>query len=285
MKRIIIIFFVIFGIYLLFNSNLLSLLRFDKSSGDEVSLRGIDVIDIDISSVQATIIPENRKTLKTELSGKGKVTVDKSGDTLRVKYKRSGMNLFSFIKNNPKVTIYLPINYENDMNIKVGSGLLNFTSLAKNSPMQLNYLDVKLGSGKMDLNNIRTEEFSFDGGSGVININRLITEDGSIDINSGIVKVEHYEGKLDASVLSGLLHVQIDKLKDDIDIDVNSGQLKLDLPDDASFKLNSKLGSGLITCDFPLENRSQEKKKLTGVHGSGEHELDISVSSGLVKIY
>jgi len=283
MKRIIFIFFILIGVYLLFNANILELLKFGDKS-EEVSIMGVKLVDIDVSGARATIIPEKRNTIKAEISGKGKVIVEKSGKTIKVKYEQSSFSPFQF-GSSPKLKIFLPKDYENNVSMRAGSGLVNFSGASKTRPMQLKKLEIELGSGNIELANLQTKEFTFNGGSGIININTLITQNGSIKISSGVVKVNHYQGKLDANVSSGLLHIQMDKLKDDVKIDVSSGQMKLDLPDNANFNLNSHIGSGLLKCDFPLVNRSQEKKKISGIHGTGEHNLKISVSSGIATIY
>ena len=281
MKRIFIIFFIFIGIYLLFNANIWEMFKFGGKT-DEISINGVQLIDIDISGAHATIIPEKGNTVRAEVSNDGKVNIAKSGKSVKVTYEPSGLKLFQF-GNGPKVKIYIPQDYNKDMNMATGSGLISFTSPSKT--MEIKNLNVELGSGKIDLENLQLKDFSFNGSSGIINIDKLITKRGSISINSGVVSVNHYQGKLDAKVTSGLLHIQMDELNDDILMKVGSGQLKLDLPDDADFKLKSNIGSGLLKCDYPLNNRVQEKKEISGTHGTGEHDLKISVSSGLVSIY
>ena len=73
------------------------------------------------------------------------------------------------------------------------------------------------------------------------------------------------------------------ELNDSIMLKVNSGMANLDLPKDASFTLNGEVGSGIFSCDFPLNNRQDNEKVVKGTHGSGEYKIDAKVSSGKLK--
>ena len=40
----------------------------------------------------------------------------------------------------------------------------------------------------------------------------------------------------------------------------------------------------VISNRFALENQQENKHELKGIHGSGEHHLDLSVSSGKIEV-
>ena len=67
-------------------------------------------------------------------------------------------------------------------------------------------------------------------------------------------------------------------------MEVSSGNVQLDLPDDANFTLNGKISSGLISNDFPLNNEIKDSHTLQGTHGSGKYNVDLFVSSGRINI-
>ncbi|WNS74886.1 DUF4097 family beta strand repeat-containing protein [Bacillus sp. DTU_2020_1000418_1_SI_GHA_SEK_038] len=285
MKRILIIFLILIGLYLLVTSNVASLFPFGKGEAEAKVTKNIDSIDIDASSIKTVIIPEKRNDIKAELDGKGEVSIKKSGNSIQVEYKRSWFSSFTFFNNKSVLNIYIPESYDRSMDINVGSGYLVFEGKSKNQPMKLEELDINLGSGKIDLKHLNVEEFRNDVSSGMITIDSLITKEGSVDVNSGIVKIRQYEGMLAADVSSGQLDIQMDKVTDHIDVEVSSGHLKLDLPEDADFTLNGKVSSGIIKSDIPLQDKIQDKNKISGKSGNGKYQLNVSVSSGLVNIY
>ncbi|MBY0123672.1 DUF4097 family beta strand repeat-containing protein [Bacillus sp. S/N-304-OC-R1] len=285
MKRILVIFLILIGVYVLFNSNIMNLFSFGKSEAEEKVTKNIDSVEIDASSIKTVILPEKRSDIHAELEGKGEVSVNKSGNSIQVKYKRAFFEGFSFFNKNTVLNIYIPEDFDRRMNINVGSGYLIFEGKSASKPMNLKELDINLGSGKIDLKNLNIGEFRNDVSSGMVTIHSLKTKEGTIDVNSGIVKIRSYEGKLKADISSGQLDVQMDKITDDIDAEVSSGHLKLDLPEDADFTLKGKVSSGLIKSDIPLKDKIQDKNKISGQSGTGKYQVKVSVSSGLVNIH
>jgi lia operon protein LiaG len=75
------------------------------------------------------------------------------------------------------------------------------------------------------------------------------------------------------------------ELTDDLNLNVSSGDLELDLPDNADFTLNGKTSSGDISCDFELKNKEENDDRLSGKHGNGKHEIKADVSSGDIVIF
>ena len=63
----------------------------------------IDLIDIDVSGINTTIIPEKRDNVEAELDGNGTVQVGKSGNRIEIEYKRKWYQQFGFFKR-PKLT-------------------------------------------------------------------------------------------------------------------------------------------------------------------------------------
>lgn len=263
----------------------MNVFSFGKSEADAKVTKNIDLVEIDASSIKTVILPEKRTDIKAELDGRGEVTVKKSGNSIQVKYKKAFFEGFSFFNNKSVLNIYIPEDFDRSMNIDVGSGYLVFEGKSNSKPMNLEELDIDLGSGKIDLKNLNIEEFRNDVSSGMLTIHSLKTKEGTIDVNSGIVKIRGYEGMLNADVSSGQLDVQMDKVTGNIEVEVSSGHLKLDLPDNADFTLNGKVSSGLIKSDIPLKDKIQDKNKISGQSGTGKYQVDVSVSSGLVNIY
>jgi lia operon protein LiaG len=286
MKKILIIFFIITGAYLLFvQSNSFSWWPLSGKDGAQTEVtNSIDTIEIDVSGASTIIIPDNDNTLRADLDGKGNVSVKKSGDKITVEFKRKWFESFAFL-NKSKLTIYVPEDYDHDMKIEVGSGNLIFAGPSKNNPMELDDFSLDLSSGNVGLKNLKTTTFENEGSSGNLQIDSVTTEQGSFDISSGNVDVNHFRGELKAELSSGNLKVQMDKVEGDISIEVNSGKASLDLPNNADFTLNGEVNSGNIRNDFSLDEKQESKTSIKGTHGKGKHHIDLDVSSGNIDIY
>lgn len=280
MKKILTIFLILIGLYLVFtNVDRIPWIPFGKSEDSVKVSERIDQIEIDITSIKTEVIPEKRNDVKAVLQGKGEVIVSKSGDTILVEYERG---LFHWTPFNRKsnLTIFVPENYERDMNLRVGSGHIELTD----SPMNLDELSVEVHSGNVKLHQLTVQEFDLDVASGNATIKGISANEGEIDVRSGNVTIEDYTGKLLADVSSGRLKATFTELTDSISAEVNSGLLDLDLPDDADFTLTGKKNSGFISNDFTLEDIENSGNEIRGTHGDGTHPIELKVSSGKIDL-
>lgn len=282
MKRIVVLLLIITGLYIIFNQSFhFGGFAYAGSKDESATVSNqTDTIKIEIGAVRTVVIPEDREDVRAVLTGKGNVTVKETGDTVEVKTKNSWFNWFSF-SGKRELKIYVPEDYNKDMEINIGSGSLDFSGEA----MKLGTLSVDIGSGDVKLTNFEVNEFNHDVSSGDVEIDTLTTKMGNIDLSSGKLKIDHYSGALDADVSSGELTVQMDQLTNSIELDVSSGEVNLDLPDDADFELDADVSSGDIKSEFPLTSKGTAKEGLNGTHGSGKYKIDVSVSSGDVHIF
>lgn len=281
LKKVLIIFFVIIGLVIAFNTiRNLSWLPFVGGKTETEVTDKIDQIKFDLKSAKVEVIVDDRDTVKAELDGRGKVSVDRSGDTITVDYSQPWPNFFSFF-NTPELKVYIPEDYEEDIHIDMGSGQLTFSGDSK----KLNELTINLSSGNVKLENLSVSHLSLEASSGNITTKALTTEKSSIDISSGRIQLKDFKGELDVDLSSGIFDAQFAELVAPIDVSVSSGTVTLDLPDNSDFTLKSKVGSGRVSFDaFPMEVKKQDGKKFEGTHGKGTHEINIDVSSGIAKI-
>ena len=287
MKRILVIFLLITGAYIGWNYMFDgSGVNFAKAEDAVKVTSQTENIYIDISSVVTVIVPEDRDDVRAELKGKGTVKVDKHGDEIEVAVKRKGFFWFNWFEmDKTKLTVYIPEDYEKNMAIELGSGDVVFKGHSSDSPMKLKNLAIDIGSGSMVLENLDVETLAHQSSSGEAEFNSIATGSGSFEVSSGSVHVKNYSGKLEADVSSGELEIQMERLTDDINLNISSGDLELDLPDDADFSLNGKISSGDISSDFPLENKEETDNHLRGKHGNGKYKINADVSSGDIEIY
>ncbi|MDQ0973673.1 lia operon protein LiaG [Neobacillus niacini] len=282
MKRIVVLLLIITGLYFVFHQTF----QFDgfafggSKDGRAALSKTIDTIEINVGSVRTKIIPEDRNDVEAVLTGKGSLIVKETGNKIVVETKRKMFNWFSFSEKR-QLKIYIPEDYNSNMNIQIGSGSLDFSG----ESMKLNKLSLDIGSGNVHLGHLEVDEFTHDVSSGNVKIDTLTTKKGTFDLSSGNLDIEHYTGAIQADVSSGRFAVQMDQLNDSIDIDLSSGDVKLDLPDHADFNLNGKVSSGNISSDFPLTRSGKDTKRIQGIHGSGKNKINVSVSSGHVHLF
>lgn len=281
MKRILLIFLIIAGGYILFTS--IGSFSGKDNTTAEVSNK-IDNIEFEISSAKLNIIPSNRKDLEATLEGKGKLSVNESGDTIKVTHEQKWYEWLPFFSTSI-VTVYIPEDYGKDMGINLSSGTVNFASLEANQAFKLENLTIDMSSGDVNLQNLDVIDFKHHGSSGNLSIDSLASKTSSIDISSGNVKIADFTGELEADISSGELVVQMKELTDEVDIDVSSGSVQLDLPDKADFVLKGDIGSGDLSYNYPLTIEKEDNHNIRARHGAGKHKIDIDVSSGSVKIF
>jgi lia operon protein LiaG len=284
MKRVFIIFLIIVGIYIVFNAiSNSSLLPFSKKGAEAGVTSNINKIEFDVSTVNMTIVPNHRDDVKAKLEGKGKVSVERNGDTIEVSFKRPWMSGGPFFGKS-ELTVFIPEDYDNDVYIDMAAGNLEFSGKSARTPMKLENLALDMSAGNVEFNNLSANHFKHDGSAGNLTINTLSTKEGTFDMSAGNVKIRNYSGALDVDMSAGKFDVQMDKLTGSIDMEMSAGSATIDLPKNASFQLDGKMSAGNISCDLPLDVQKQDKRNLRGTHGSGKYEIDIDMSSGNAKI-
>lgn len=221
----------------------------------------INSIDLDIKGVDTTVISKDQDYVKAELKGKGNVNLSKKGDTIEVEYHRQLFSFFNFGRRT-QLVVTIPKDYDRELKVDAGSGDIDL-QLSK---------DTVLSSLELDV------------GSGDIDIDSLNAKTASIDVASGDIDLKHFTGELKIDVSSGDVSVQIDELVGDIEAEVSSGRIVLDLPDDSDFTLNGEISSGIIQNHFPLKNEKNDRNRLRGTHGSGKYSIDLDISSGIIEI-
>lgn len=285
MKKVLIIFFVIIGFVIAFNTiRDHSWLPFVGEKSEAEVTDKIDNIELDVKAAKVEIIVDDRDTVKAKLDGRGKISVDRSGDSITVDYSQPFFRFFSFF-NTPELKVYIPKDYEEDIYIDMGSGNLTFSGDRDGYYKVLNELAIDLGSGNVKLENLSVSRLSLKASSGNVTAKTLKTDKSSIDISSGRVQLEDFIGELKVDLSSGKFDAELEELIAPIDVSVSSGTVTLDVPEDSDFTLKSKVSSGSVSFDdFPMEVVKQDSKKFEGKYGKGTHEINIDVSSGSAKI-
>ncbi|PMC33806.1 hypothetical protein CJ195_26560 [Bacillus sp. UMB0899] len=279
MKKLLLLLFFIGGIFLIIKTNT-SWFEFGQNKSSAEVTSNTEKIELHVSGASTTIITENTDEVRAELKGKGKVHVENNGDTILVESEtKRWFNVFSFF-NKREVTIYIPNDFQQEMMIDSGSGNIVFDGKS----MDLEELKVDMSSGNVKLSQLTAKNFMLDGSSGNVTISSLATEESTFDMSSGNLTIKDHTGKVNADLSSGKIDLQMKKVTDSIDIELNSGFGTIDLPEDADYTLRGEAGSGIISSNLALKDLQKDKNNIYGVSGSGKHNVNLDVSSGKIDI-
>lgn len=189
------------------------------------------------------------------------------GDTLKIKDKSSGFNLFNFSENVvPEVVIYIPEEQKfNEVDIETG---INETYIEK---MSANNVELETGVGKFTIGELKADVAKIVGGAGDTNIKRSTFNDlrleagvGKFVINSNIMQV----AKIDAGI--GQLIVNLEGHKDNYKVKASTGlgSLLVDgvnvndnqVVGDGNSYIMVEAGVGEVRVNFDISNISDVKK-------------------------
>ena len=138
---------------------------------------------------------------------------------------------------------------------------------------------IKTGAGEVYIENLNTNELSFDMGAGKVEIDKLIVSNEA-KINGGVGKVdikssEIHNLNLDIGVGEFILN---SKLTGNSDIDSGIGAMKIDLTDDISnYTIKASKGIGSITL-------GGEEIKTDKIYGDGDSYIKINGGIGAIEI-
>ena len=257
-----------------------------------VSLQDIDAIHVKTTSGNVQIRTEQRSDLKAELTGQGshryKLEINRSGSRLEVELKRK-RSFWNFIqldwfRGSARLELIVPRDFEHRLQLTASSGNITADGTSQ-MPFQLSEMSVKLTSGNIKIHHVQADHLALEGTSGNIHATDAKVGTADLKLTTGNIKMKEFQGAVNAKITSGNLDIQFAQLTGPIEARLTSGRAVLDLPDDAGFTLDAQVTSGKISNDFPLQNaRIESNRKWSGTHGSGEHEIKLSATSGHITL-
>jgi lia operon protein LiaG len=282
MKRFAIVLAIVAILYVLFfNPIRFQWLPFGKQQTSADVTNQVEQINVDVSNVRTEVKLGNGNKVKAELRGRGKVSVQKTGDTIQVGVSRYS-SVFSWW-NRDKLTITLPRSYNKSMMLHAGSATLNFDGGMRDQTYR--EFAANVSSGSMNVSHVMAKSFQAEVKSGNLNLDRLTADSADLNVQSGNLGVKHFTGPIVAQVNSGNLNMGIDALRGRIRVSVNSGLAQLDLPNNADFRLNGTSSSGMIRCSISLKNKQSDENGISGIQGTGKYKVNVQVNSGVVRIH
>jgi len=204
------------------------------------------------------------------------------------------------IREDTKLNVMIPEDWDQNIEIKSISGNI--------AADQLTGEDITLNttSGRIEVSEIKASgTVSVSSISGNCNIDSLISEYAKINTTSGDTTVDSLKAEdIKFRTISGYAKLnvaveeaELDSTSGSIDVDFSSGfdkisaksisgSIKLGIPSEAEFTADLKTISGSIDCrDFSMNILSSSERVLKGQVGSGDGKINISTTSGDIKIY
>lgn len=256
---------------------------------ENLDIKGINKIVFDFSSsdivVKATdednmrIIQKSSKNLKDDekfqvIQGNNQITIEK---------RKFGnlSNTWSFGYFKEVIEIYLPKNYNSDLDIKTSSGDIKF-----DSDMILSNINFSASSGNIvSKYNLQVKDINIETSSGDISTETLTAPTYKIRATSGNIKINSLtgSGKLDTS--SGNIKVQYKDIEEYSEITATSGNVKLTIQKGTSLEFKGKCSSGDINSNLDLNYKDEDHHEASAKIGSGPYKkITANTSSGDISI-
>lgn len=240
-----------------------------------------NTIEIPLSQIESLSVRYGSKNLKIYVWQEQRIVIKEylnsgSSDALATKTIENGKAVITGGQTNwgfnllwgglgEKIEIYIPESGLKELEIETGSG--NITAQEAFAFAGDN-VAVQAGSGNINWGCTKAASISLQAGSGNVRVQDLIggqvtvsTNSGNISVKnitgsifakagSGNVTLEALSGQCEAETGSGNLRVEADEVTGDISLVSGSGNQKVVLPEDLSFELKVKTGSGIINTDY-----------------------------------
>jgi lia operon protein LiaG len=250
-----------------------------------ISTQGVNEFNVDITSGNIYIIPEDRTDVKATLTGfitprdaEPRLEVSLSGDKLLIEAKIKG-TVISNLNCNLELKVYIPKTYVSNLTLQSTSGNINIKDL------NLKDFKCQLTSGKLKMDNLNLDNMIYNGTSGEISGNNISTKATTFKLISGNVKLDKFKGDLKGSSTSGKVYVSYDSFSNNINLSSISGEIAVRLPEESEFYLNAKATSGNVSCNFPIVLEGKQKNNvLIGTVKNDKNKINISLISGSISI-
>ena len=251
------------------------------TAGNATISQNIKNLDIDWTSGMINIDYHKENTVIIEETSKKEIRPDRQmrwkidGDTLQIRYEKSGFHMFGLFSSASKnLTVTLPEETVLDTaRISATSGTVFIPSLSTDR------LSLDITSGDIDAT-VQARSISTEMTSGKMTLSSKGTaEEIHAGATSGDISIlAENAGLLDITATSGQVTVQTDSF-DELNIDVTSGDVMAMLPSEPGFTGKFDVTSGKIEFDLPMEKSGD-----TYICGDGSGKAKIDATSGNITV-
>lgn len=278
--------FICAGIILMVTGNFsIALEQIDESKTFDAE--DVNKVHIDITSTDINIIPSADEEITVRLSGEVSTNRNRdipslvayeSGDELRIEIIRPktifiGVNIWR-----ANLDIYIPEESIEVLEVDTTSSDINIRDL------KVSEIDYNGVSGDFKGESLFAENIKFDATSGDVNL-KDYTGDINIHTVSGDLVLEHgsQNDNIEVSTTSGDVSIEQEGVSD-MNIKTISGDIGIDLFENAEFYLKANTVSGDIDNKFPIRVTSSSRRSLEGTVGSNGEEIVVSTTSGDIRV-
>ncbi|CUB20412.1 LiaG family protein [Bacillus spizizenii] len=249
-----------------------------EADSASASPRDIDSVVIESDNKDVQIIAEERNDISAGISGdSGKLFVTENRRKLELTTKEKE---FQFLNgfNRSSLIVRIPYEYKGHLTVRTSSGDV---SVDGNHHLVLSGLNAVSASGNMRVTDVRLKDLKVKGSSGDVTISNTISKTTGIDLASGDANLADVSGSLDVRMTSGNLDAASKKVTGPLSVTLTSGDADLSLPQNGSFTVNAKSTSGEVSSPYSFADTAhKEHHQITGLQGSGRHQIDIKTDSG-----
>lgn len=231
---------------------------------DIVDLKEFDTLEIDVSSVDVSIVEGDSYRLEYRTEKEKEPVITEKGGKLTVTQPSTGISFFNF-EINPEddtYTIMVPQGSK-VINVKaeVSSGEITIDRVnmsgrieASSGDILINdiegeKLEVKTSSGKIACDKVRASETYFEASSGDIELLRINNDKLTCETSSGDIAINDSEAEsVDCNASSGEVSMELNGNADDYsyDIDASSGDIKVNGQETEDRFVKEAAGNGKI---------------------------------------
>lgn len=142
-----------------------------------------------------------------------------------------------------------------------------------------NELNLQASSGRITMNDVRTNLLDASTSSGNIVGEDVVAVTSNVRASSGRIELSGEMGETDASTTSGNIILVFDAASSDIEASASSGGIKVTLPRDAEFEVESDYSSGNFRTDFTFDSSDQDDDHFYGRTEDGRDGFSVSMST------
>lgn len=230
-----------------------------QTGSGSVSAGSVRNVKIEWASGDITIRTEETDAItfteEGNFSNDQQMAYSLSGDTLTIRYKKSGIHIGFFKQPEKNLVITVPSDWEcRTMEIEVASAELRVENLTSET------LDLETASGKCNFINCNTQNMNVDAASGDISY-------------TGTMQT------LDCDTASAKFTGVFSNVPSRMELDCASGDYDITLPDDAGFRVDMDALSGKFSSDFATTQADGAY-----ICGDGSCKIEFDGASGDITI-
>lgn len=176
------------------------------------------------------------------------------------------------------IIIKVPKELFANLKVTVSSGQVEITNLTV-----VGELDVSANSGRIEIKNITAKTINLGASSGKIDGKNIIADTINAKTNSGVVDLTDIKSSGKFSATSGAVDLEFSEINGDIEVEVNSGAVEVEIPQNYSFNVDISTNSGSITTDFT--DLSSTNTSLKGTVGQDpQFNVKVKTTSGHIAL-